>query len=187
MSIESILIPKPSATEHYVRSLDDQVRQILKNKSLPTDIKYQLYSQILNKWNDVHANMRKPTTLTVNKTKINQGYDLYEDIPKASHKKVKKLMNFINSIPNVSITPNGAVTIDGREIKKSNIKNIVSDFVLNRISKPPVGAKQLALELKYNNIPLDIITNKNRHSWFDNNQSTDFKSPETPKNQWQNY
>ena len=49
MSVESILIPKPSATEHYVKSLDDQIKHILNNKSLPLDIKYQLYSQILNK------------------------------------------------------------------------------------------------------------------------------------------
>ena len=131
--------------------------------------------------------MRKPTKAIINKPQIKQAYELYEQLPKTSHKKAKTLMNFVNSLPNVSITPNGAVSIDGREIKNSNISNIISDLILNRISKPPVGAKQLALELKYNNVPIEVITNKNRHSWFDNKISTELKSPETPKNQWRNY
>ena len=130
--------------------------------------------------------MRKPTKLTVNKTtELTNNYDLYENIPKRYHKKAKKLMNFINTLPNVSITPNGVISIDGHEVRNSNITNILSDFVLNRISNPPVGAKQLALELKANNVPLDIITNKNRHSWFVNRLPNDTNSPETPK--WRSY
>lgn len=186
MSIESILIPKSSASQHYLRSLDTQIKNILNNKSLPSDVKYNLYSQVLNKWNDVHEDMRKPTKLTVTKTTdVSQNYDLFENIPKSSHKKAKKLLNFINTLPNVSITPNGGVTIDGREVKNSNISNIVSDFILNRISKPPIGAKQLALELKAYNVPLDIITNKNRLVWFEKKLPDAAKSPQTPE--WRNY
>jgi len=177
MSIESLLIPKSSAPEHYLRSLDTQIKNILNNKSLPPDVKYSLYSQVINKWTDVHEDMQKPTKVTVSHTTSSPVYDIFDDIPKTSQKKAKKLMNFINSMPNVSITPNGAVTIDGKELRNSNITNIVKDFILNTKSRPPVGTKQLALEMKYNNVPLDIITNKNRHSWFGYD-----KAPET--NQW---
>ena len=94
-------------------------------------------------------------------------------------------MSFINTLPNVSITPNGAITIDGREVRNSNISDIINDFILNKKSRPPVGAKQLAREMKYNNIPLEIITNKKRLSWFQDNISQDTKSPEI--NQWSHY
>ena len=185
MSIESLLIPKTNTPEHYLRSLDDQIKHILNNKSLHSDIKYQLYSQVLNKWIDVHENLRKPTKVTVNKTEPKQVYDMNEDFPKTSKKKAKKLMSFINTLPNVSITPNGSITIDGREVRNSNISDIINDFILNKKSRPPVGAKQLAREMKYNNIPLEIITNKKRLSWFQDNISQDIKSPEI--NQWSHY
>ena len=89
MSIESLLIPKTSAPEHYLRSLDDQIKHILNNKSLHSDIKYQLYSQVLNKWIDVHENLRKPTKVTVNKTEPKQVYDFYEDFQKHQREKLK--------------------------------------------------------------------------------------------------
>ena len=183
MSIESLLIPKSSAPHHYLSSLDSQIENILNNKSLPSDVKYNLYSQILNKWTDVRENMQKPTKITVNKNpQPQQVYDLYENIPKTFHKKVKKLMKFINSLANVSITPNGVVTIDGREMRNSNISDIITDFIMNKKSRPPIGAKQLALEMKSNNIPLNMINNKNRLAWFDDN-----KSPEVYNNQWRHY
>lgn len=183
MSIESLLIPKSSAPHHYLKSLDSQIENILNNKALPSDVKYNLYSQVINKYTDVRENMQKPTKVTVNKiSEPQQVYDLYENIPKNMHKKVKKLINFINSLENVSITPNGAVNIDGHELRNSNISDIVTDFIMNKKSRPPVGAKQLALEMKLNNVPLNIINNKNRLAWFDEN-----KSPEVFNNQWSHY
>lgn len=187
MSIESILIPKNRAPEQYLRSLDAQIKNILNDKSLAPDIKYHLYSQVINKWTDVHQNMSKPTKLTVNNFESKQVYDTYDDIPKISHKKAKKLMNFVNTLKNVSITPDGVITIDGREVRNSNISDIVSDFVSNKKSRPPVGAKQLAREMKFNNVPLNIISNKNRLSWFQDKYSPDIKSPEIYNNQWRSY
>ena len=187
MSIESILIPKNRAPEHYLRSLDAQIKNILNDKSLAPDVKYQLYSQVINKWTDVHENMSKPTKVAVNKCEPKQVYDPYYDIPKTSHKKAKKLMNFINTLQNISITPGGEILIDGRAVRNSNISDIVSDFVSNKKSRPPVGAKQLARELKLNNVPLNVISNKNRLSWFHDKYSPDIKSPEIYNNQWRNY
>ena len=94
MSIESLLIPKSSVPTHYLKSLDDQIKTILTNKSIPSDVKYQLYSQVINKWQDVHEDMRKPTKVTVIKTEPKKVYDIYEEISKNSHKKAKRLINF---------------------------------------------------------------------------------------------
>lgn len=199
MSIESLLIPKSSAPMHYLRSLDEQIKHILNDKKLASDVKYHLYSQVLNKWNDVQENMRKPTKIAVNKNESKPEYELYDNIPKTALKKAKKLMNFINNLANVSITPDGSLSIDGREVINSNISTILSHFVLNTKASAPIGAKQLAQELKFNNVPIEIIGNKNRHTWFVDTKSPerfnknrksmidDSKSPEIYNNKWTNY
>jgi len=186
MSVESILIPKANVPKQYLDSLDGQIKHILQNKNLPSDVKFNLYSQVLAKWNDVQEDMKKPTKATFIH-KEPKTYDLLESIPKSQQGKAKKLHHFIENLPNITIKPNGVVAIDGKEIRNSNIVEIVEDLVRNKKNaRPPTGTKQLAKELKNSDVPIEYITNKQRLSWFQQQQYTE-NSPEIYHSPWKNY
>ncbi len=184
MSIESILVPKAQVPKRYLESLDGQIKQVLENKSIPNDVKFTLYNQILSKWNNVQEDLQKPTKLTV----VPAGIQASNNTVQAPQKRVTatdKLHQFIKSIPLVDIDPSGTVTIDGNLIRKSNINKIVADFTQNSKTRAPTGSKQLAKLLKEYQVPLDYITNENRFPWFVD-QYTEFP-PHNLNKSWSAY
>lgn len=191
MSIESILIPKTKTPKQYVKSLDHQIEAVLNNKSLPTDSKYQLYRQVLMKWDNLSENLSKPIKLDVNRStqpmSTQDGATIAATFPKTYQSKAQNLVQFIKALPEVQTGDDGVLTINGRQIRNSNFVDILHDFIRKKKTRPPVGARELATVLKHNNVPRELIGNPNRLGWFDPQYTEQSPYTYSKNGQWTEY
>ena len=119
MSVESILIPKPTNPKGYINSLDRQIRRILDDKKLSVDSKYALYQQVLKKGQNLSAKIAKPVKISLERETNRQDIEtdnFVSTFPKTYRKKAREFLTFVNDIPAVNVNDAGALVINCKEI-----------------------------------------------------------------------
>lgn len=84
-------------------------------------------------------------------------------IPESMQKKAIRFINWLKDTHSIFWDGQGTVYVNGEEIPRSNIADLVGDIIHDRKSvKPPVGWQLFAQALRRLNVPRDFIGNSAR-------------------------
>ena len=88
---------------------------------------------------------------------------MVESIPKTMRTRAVALLNRLKARPDViSWDETGGVSLDGVDIPRSNISDLISDAVRGRKNFNPFGSRQFFRALRKINMPRDIVRNEDR-------------------------
>ena len=154
---------------------DSDMSRLLYREDLNDDEKQKLYHANLERYlNFKHQKDSKIPTVrlapsTENKEELPPQVQplpddaIVEHIPKTFHRKATAILNRLKARPDaVSWDETGQVSVDGVNIPRSNISDLISDALRERKSFNPTGAKEFFRVLSKINMPTDLVGNKER-------------------------
>lgn len=168
-----ILVPeefseRTKPIDSVLNALDAEMQKILSIKNLPIDIKRIKYNEVLQRFNRLQDQRRKPYEIPIFE-QVNTVSDeqILESMPPRQVNVAKLFLHHVRVNPSVQIEDSGEIVVDGHIIHGSNIVDLVHDFARERKTHAPAtGARELAMVLKRANIPLESIGNKARLAYF---------------------
>ena len=164
-------------------ALDQDMGQILQNKQLSTDMKFLKYQDALQRYhimvNDrdkpVHQVQAPPEQATARKIPREL---LLRSIPQQKLRNAKLLADFIETIPELSVSERNEIQINGATIENSNIIDLFSDLTRDRRGGPiPRGHDRFVALLHDHNVPLEAIGNQRRRETFNTPVSSTANTP----------
>lgn len=173
-SNKMILIPHTTAEEQQssdrlLSNLDQEMMKILENKNISEDIKMTQYGQVLQRYQSEIRKREKPFEIEMReKGPVEILTDNFDDtimntVPKKWHKQAALLLHYTRRNKKMAWSDKGELIFQGNKITGSNIVDLVSDLSRDRRkSKPPFGAEVFLRNLIEDNVPREIIVNKNR-------------------------
>ncbi len=159
---------KETPSEKVPSRLDGEIYSIL-NKDITDDEKAKLYTTTVTRY----LNIDKPTV----KTYFNQEPEkeeqkppandvetqVLQSVPKTRQATASRLMNHIKGNPNVKFNEKGELVVRGKVVPNTHAVDLVNDLLRKRVNvDSPKGWKDLASALKEGNIPRELIGNKDR-------------------------
>jgi hypothetical protein len=192
--------------------LDLQMSKVLKDKTKTDAEKWQDYYRILQPYLHVSEEQRKPLNIAIHQSpveapvlpietpmpvqrQITTGKDDTQDllmntVPQKFRRQATNLYNVLKNSNNVTWNENGEVTIKGKEIKGSNIVDLVNDVVRTRKNTSAEGWQTLAGALKDMNVPQEFIGNTKMLSYIRENsprKQAERKQKGHGKLKWDNF
>ena len=152
----------------HLSALDTDMNRILLDKHLSTDVKFKHYQDALQRY---QMGMQPPPplpaqpveTAAVATTKLFPKQQLLVNIPKQKQRSAKMLAEFIENIPELSLTAKNEIRINNETIPNSNIVDLFGDLTRDRQVGPlPHGYQQFTELLNEYNVPLEAIGNRKR-------------------------
>jgi hypothetical protein len=164
-----------SPVVQQMSNLDQELQAILSNPNLPTDLKYNQYKNVFNRYQQLRQQQFQPTTKVVASTDIQTGEDLptyvlpleerqlIDSLPKTVRRKGKILLDHLKERKNnFSWLSSGELVVDGQPIEGSNITDLVHHVTRRRPTvKPPIGADAFADLLNRTNVPKEALSESN--------------------------
>lgn len=161
--------------------LDEDMKKVLNNTSIGDRDKWNMYHQVLQRYLHVVNESRKPLTIPIveNKTdddihEENNDADILDSVPKSLQTKASLLIQKLKKDGSIKWNDRGTVYVDGVEIEKSNITDLLNDVIRTRKGPGPNGWKIFATALGKINMPFELIGNADRRDYIMNPQ------PDTP-------
>lgn len=187
MSLRNILVPERYVPETQKALLDRDVAHILSQNDLPIETKYMLYQNLLHQYKQMQGILKKPLKLDLVYDQPTSTISLSE-FPKSVKERAKKFIEFVQNIPDIKIDNKGQVHYKNNIIRGSNFTDLVNDFVRNlkKKTRPPTGARELALALREANVPSSYIGNKNRLDLIQGGPHM-FSSSSGPSSSWRQF
>src|SRR5579862_8619232 len=148
-------------TPMYLDQLDVQMEKILKDKSIPSDMKAKAYSQALHRFLAFKNNEKgQPIKLEVEEDKSVDSILQY--IPNKLLSKAKMLLDILKDNPAVSWNEKNELVYKGERVPRSNALDLIQHFVSpgTKEEEPAVGWEQLGEALIEQNAPRTSIKNK---------------------------
>ena len=149
----------------HMSMLDLEMDKILKDNQLPMDQKFRQYQTALYRYHISQQERDKPTLPLVTEPthKRFPKDQLLSDIPQQKRRNAKLLIEFIENIPELSLTDKNEIQINGKTVLNSNIVDLFADLSRDRKDGPPPrGYDELMTVLNRHNIPLEAIGNRRR-------------------------
>ena len=181
----TILVPhelmgKKENITRYLTNLDREMLTILKDDSLPIDVKHLKYNQILKKFQTAKHESEKPIKIEIHKMSTDSKefdeepaqYDSLQDeitdtVPHRFQKQANLLLKYARKSPHIKWSDKGEMIVDGNKIVGSNIVDIINDLSRDRKTQPALGSDVFLKKLVDENVPTEIIVNKKRLSLLD--------------------
>ena len=153
-------------------TLDRDMQNILQRTDLPVEEKVRQYNQILQRYLEYQDHLRIPTApppMTISKD-IEQ--EVLSTIPKTMRRKAENLLERVKRQSNLGWNERGELLFNGEVIQGTNIVDLVNDMVRQRKSFQPRGWREFARALRQDNVPQDLIGNKERWDWMHRESAT---------------
>ncbi len=177
-------------------NLDQQMRTILDDKSLSTDLKFKQYYNTLHHYGALKENAEQtpiPVRIQDNAIKSQQAIqlptnetDLLATVPLAQKRGARLLLKYVRENPEIEWNAAKELIYKGDRIPRSNIFDLISDASRSRKNAvPPIGWQEFADALTAQNVPGDAIGNKHRWEYIsrkgdpDRDVSLDIPTPST--------
>jgi len=169
--------------------LDERMKAILEDRSLPEDVKYKHYYNVLHQYEALQDQMERapiPVTVAAEKPRREEGIvtlpvsesDLLEAVPQTQRRGTRLLLKYIKDNPDLKWNEANELVYKGDRIPHSNIFDLVSDISRDRKNQnPAIGWRELAEALQGQNVPESAIGNKQRWQYM---ADLDEKPPATP-------
>ena len=147
-------------------SLDHEMKSVLDDSSVPADLKYKHYNQVLHRYMNLRDQELKPTPIQLKDTTplpTLPPINILEGMPKKNMNQASLLLQHVQQNPNITWNDQQEVIINGQKIPNSNIVDLIHDFSRSRKTvTPAIGWREFATALKNSNISREAIVNKNR-------------------------
>ena len=174
----------PDSLETSISTLDQEMKDILLDKTGDVHTKAQLYQQVLQRYLnladkyrqrplgsiEISQSSRQPTYVEppLLKTEPSVKDYLLRNIGKTQHNKAARLLEELETIPELTWDNQNQMVYSGKTIKGSNVVDLVKDLVQEQRSTkyytPPKGWEILTKALKSVNVPRSVIRNTKRWS-----------------------
>lgn len=168
-----VLLPK-EATEtrrpidSVLNGLEREMIDLL-DQNVAADAKLTMYNSLFNRFRKLTSQRNEPYKLQILEP-VEQDIsdkEILEGIPDTKLSNANLLLKFIQKTPNIQITENGEIIVDGNKIYGSNIIDLVHDLSRQRKTHAPaIGIAEIARALKKANVPIQAIGNKERLEYF---------------------
>ena len=115
------------------------------------------------------ADKTATTNSTAKTPKVRQRWkdQVMDTLPVKLHGRARGLLRHLDTMKNVSWTPEGEMIHQGRKIPDSHLVDLVEDVMRKQQHKlAPVGWQQFASALKHSNVPQEFITHNARRQWM---------------------
>ncbi len=171
-------------TLSQLSNLDQQMKTILEDRSLATDLKFKQYYNTLHRYGALKENAEQtpiPVKIHENTTKTRQTAQLPTDesdlltaVPLAQRRGARLLLKYIRENPEMEWNEAKELVYRGERIARSNIYDLISDASRTRKNAiPPIGWRQFANALMEQNVPENAIGNQNRWEYIARNRAPD--------------
>ena len=157
------------ATLSHMSALDSDVNRILQDKYLSTDVKFKHYQDALQRYqmgSQPRAMPPLPPPAATHPVEAVNNFpkqQLLANIPKQKQRSAKMLADFIENIPDLSLTAKNELRINNETIPNSNIVDLFGDLTRDHQADPvPRGYEQFTELLNAYNVPLEAIGNRKR-------------------------
>ena len=174
----------PDTLTSTISTIDQEMKDILFDKSIDDYTKVLQYSQSLQRYLNLadqyrqrtlgNTNIKESTPVTERpsqkETKEEEEEDplklvLSKTIPKRLKPKADLLIDYFKKTPEISWDEKKQLVINKKTIQNSNVIDLVNDLVrVRKTSTPPTGWTELSDVLKRSNIPRELIGNTTRWS-----------------------
>ena len=149
----------------HMSMLDSEMDKILKDNQLPMDQKFRQYQTALYRYH-ISQQERDKSALPLVTEPTHKRFpkdQLLADIPQQKRRNAKLLVEFIENIPELSLSDKNEIQINGETVLNSNIVDLFADLTRDRRDGPtPRGYDELMTLLNRHNIPLEAIGNRQR-------------------------
>ena len=150
----------------HMSNLDLEMDKILQDKQLPMEQKFRQYQTALYRYQVSQHERDKPKIkeqLPVVESKRFPKEQLLADVPRQKQRNARLLVEFIENIPELSLTDKNEIRINNETIPNSNIIDLMADLTRDRREGPPPrGFQEFSALLHEHNVPLEAIGNRKR-------------------------
>ncbi len=179
-------------TLSQLSNLDQQMKSILEDSTISTDVKFKQYYNTLHRYGALKENAEQapiPVKIQEN-SKIRQllsdddDSDLLAAVPLAQKRGARLLLKYVRENPEMQWNEAKELIYNGVRIPHSNIVDLISDTSRNRkTAVPAIGWQEFADALMAQNVPENAIGNKNRWEYIARRgaPNTSFSTPSTSR------
>ena len=157
---------------NQLSSLDKEMQMVLSD-SASTDVKFKKYQDAIRRYQhftDVRdEKVPVPPTNTRREEQILPALpaqQIIRNMPNQKQRSARILLDFLGNIPELGISNNNEIIIDGNTVKNSNIHDLVSDLTRDTRSARPRGSNEFTQLLRAKNVPLEAIGSSRRKNLF---------------------
>ena len=157
--------------------LDQQMRQLVDDASVPLEQKLQQYYNTLKRYQHVYKETYdKPVSVKVvdedkqllGKLPVSE-VDLVNRLPKPKRQSAKLLLKYVQNNPNISWNNANELVLKGRRVPGSNIYDLITDISKDgRNRAPAIGWEEFTTSLIQQNIPKEAVGNATRWQYIRN-------------------
>ena len=159
---------------NQLSNLDKEMESILRDTAASNDMKFLKYQDTLRRYQqltDVRDQPLQPIqpvqSHPVNREKVTlPSEQIIRNMPVQKQRSAKILLDFLATVPELSVNDRNEIVIDGNVVRKSNIHDLVSDLTRDQRGPTPRGFNELAHTLKTHNVPLMAIGSTRRRNTF---------------------
>ncbi len=153
--------PKPADVQ--VSTLDQEMRRILDDPSLPAEIKFKMYNQALHQHNEIKAESRKPVEIPIKEVKGAKKPRLplermMKGIPDKKSEQAAILADFLQQ--HTLLNDRNELIVNNSPLPGSNITDLFHYATRDLIRPPPPGWEEFYAMLKRENVPREAIGNR---------------------------
>ena len=155
-----------------ISTLDRDMQNILQRTDLSDEEKIHQYNQILQRYLQYQDHLRAPNIPPPMSITKNMEQEVLSTIPKTMRRKAENLLERVKRQSNLGWNERGELLFNGEVIQGTNIVDLVNDMVRQRKSFQPHGWREFARALRQDNVPQDLIGNKERWDWMHRESAT---------------
>ena len=145
-----------------IEGLDQKMANIINDNSLTEDEKVDLYNQTLSKFQSLRetVNLNKNHSLKTEQQQIQKQpeYDPVMGVPKPYKSKANKVLDGLRERNKITFNKRGEISIAGREIKTSNISDLLNTAVNPKAKSGNLaGWREFDQLIKDENLPKSLL------------------------------
>ena len=157
-------------------ALDKEMEDILR-ETTSNDLKLRKYQDALRRYHqltDIRDETPVKQTITVEEEEVPAipHQQIIRNMPAQKQRSAKILLDFLETMPELSVNDRNEISIHGKLVKNSNIHDLVSDLTRDTRGRPPKGLNELTRALKVRNVPLTAIGSSHRKTLFTEEEPT---------------
>ncbi len=159
---------------NQLASLDNEMKSILLENT-GNDLKLRKYQDALRKYQQLTESRTAkkdppPQPPPVTEPEVREAAlpreQIIRNMPAQKQRSAKILLDFMGTIPELEVSNQNEIIINGNTVRHSNIHDLVSDLTRDKKGAPPRGHPELARLLKAHNVPLEAIGSQHRKNTF---------------------
>ena len=147
----------------YLNELDEKIALILRDKTVPSDVKAKRYNHALRQYMAFkESDIPEPVSIQIEDKKPGILDDLVDNIPRQFANKARVLINHVRKNPDISWNARGELVHRDITIPHSNALDLIQRFVTpgSKLATPPKGWREFGNSLLLHNAPRSAIMNK---------------------------